>query len=96
MQSQAYVSLMPAKPMFKHGFVTKLIVPNRAGSLQDISNGFPPQYGALVFDDDVGSEIARAAFGGFGAAYNASALDLHGGQAADVVYSLLGATPQGR
>ena len=64
--------------------------------LQDIANGFPPQYGAVVFDDDVSTSIVSAAFGGFGAAYNAGALDLPDGQTSSVVYSLLSATPQGR
>lgn len=57
--------------------------------------GKPPQYGALVFDDDVGSGIAAAATSGFNATYNSSAMQLPG-QAASVAYSLLGATPEGR
>ena len=63
--------------------------------LQDIVGGSPPQYGALVFDDDVSSGIVAAATSGFGIEYNISAVQLPS-EAATVAYSLLGATPQGR
>ena len=66
--------------------------------LQDIDEGMKPQYGALVFNDSVGADIAGAVRRGLSNSslpVNASA-GLLPPQAADLISTLLGATPEGR